>query len=167
MSKMILATNNKSGIGLNNTIPWYSTEDFKHFKKETTGKIVVMGFNTWKSLPRKPLPGRLNIVLLSRDYKVREEVDSDPSVLFLQEEDLWHIISNNPDCVVIGGARLYRLALPLVDEVVLSIIDDDTECDTFFGLDSESYSHNLNMELTTVKGLDDGTIVEYWRIIKG
>lgn len=164
---MILATNNKSGIGLNNTIPWHSTEDFKHFKKETTGKIVVMGFNTWKSLPRKPLPGRLNIVLLSRDYKFREEVDSDPSVLFLQEEDLWHIISNNPDCVVIGGSRLYRLALPLVDEVVLSIIDDDTECDTFFDLDSESYSHNLNMELTTVKDLDDGTIVEYWRIIKG
>lgn len=163
---MILATNNKSGIGLNNTIPWHSTEDFKHFKKETTGKIVVMGFNTWKSLPRKPLPGRLNIVLLSRDYKLREEVDSDPSVLFLQEDDLWHIISNNPDCVVIGGARLYRLALPFVDEVVLSIIDDDTECDTFFDLDSESSSHNLNMELTTVKGLDDGTIVEYWRINK-
>lgn|SRR6478609_1874356 len=162
MSKMILATNNKGGLGINNTIPWHSAADFKHFKEETTGKIVVMGFNTWKSLPRKPLPGRLNIVLLSRDYTEREQVDADPSVLFMQEEDLWHIIHNNPDCVIIGGARIYDMALQLVDTIVLSTINDDSECDTFFHLESKARSKGVKLELSSAKVLEDGTMVEYW-----
>lgn len=159
---MILATNNKCGLGINNTIPWHSTADFKHFKEETTGKIVVMGFNTWKSLPRKPLPGRLNIVLLSRDYGDREPVDSDPSVLFVPEDDLWHIICNNPNCVIIGGARIYALALPFVDTIILSTIDNDDECDTFFNLKSQAKSNNLTLNLSSTKTLEDGTVVEYW-----
>lgn len=162
MSKMILATNNKGGLGINNTIPWHSAADFKHFKEETTGKIVVMGFNTWKSLPRKPLPGRLNIVLLSRDYTEREQVDADPSVLFMQEDDLWHIIHNNPDCVIIGGARIYDMALQFVDTIVLSTINDDSECDTFFHLESKARSKGVKLELSSAKVLEDGTMVEYW-----
>ena len=162
MSKMILATNKNGGLGINNTIPWHSAADFKHFKEETTGKIVVMGFNTWKSLPRKPLPGRLNIVLLSRDYTEREPVDSDPSVLFMLEEDLWHIIHSNPDCVIIGGARIYDMALQLVDTIVLSTINDDSECDTFFNLESRARSKGVKLELSSAKVLEDGTMVEYW-----
>lgn len=159
---MILATNNKNGLGINNEIPWHSSADFKHFKEETTGKIVIMGFKTWKSLPRKPLPGRLNIVLLSRDYDDREPVDADPSVLFMPEDNIWNIISNNPDCVVIGGARIYKLALPFVDTIVLSTINDDTDCDTFFNLEMQAKENNLQLELSSVKVLEDGTIVEYW-----
>lgn len=162
MSKMILATNNKGGLGINNTIPWHSVADFKHFKEETTGKIVVMGFNTWKSLPHKPLPGRLNIVLLSRDYTEREPVDYDPRVLFMLEENLVHIIHSNPDCVIIGGARIYDMALPHIDTIVLSTIDNDSECDTFFNLESRARSKGIKLELSTAKVLDDGTLVEYW-----
>lgn len=166
MSKMILATNNNGGLGINNEIPWHSAADFKHFKEETTGKIVVMGFNTWKSLPRKPLPGRLNIVLLSRDYIEREPVDSDPSVLFMSEDNLWSIISNNPDCVIMGGARIYKLALPFVDTIVLSTINNDAECDTFFNLESNAKEANLRLELSSAKVLEDGTIVEYWNNLR-
>lgn len=164
MSSMILAVDKNNGIGIDNKIPWHSSADFKHFKEETTGKIVIMGFNTWKSLPKKPLPGRLNIVLLSRDYNNREEVDSNPSVLFLPEESIWQIISNNPDCVVIGGARLYRSAMPFVDTVILSRIDGDYECDTYFDIHNDVNTH---LELGLVKLLEDGTIVEYWNNIKG
>jgi len=161
---MILAVDKNNGIGINNTIPWHSTADFKHFKEETAGKIIIMGYNTWKSLPKKPLPGRLNIVLLSRDYINREEVDKNPSVLFLPEESIWQIISNNPDCVVIGGARLYRTALPFVDTVILSKISGDYQCDTHFDIHSDC---NVHLELGLVKMLEDGTIVEYWNNIKG
>jgi dihydrofolate reductase len=161
---MILAVDKNNGIGINNTIPWHSTADFKHFKEETAGKIIIMGYNTWKSLPKKPLPGRLNIVLLSRDYINREEVDTNPSVLFLPEESIWQIISNNPDCVVIGGARLYRTALPFVDTVILSKIGGDYQCDTHFDIHSDC---NVHLELGLVKMLEDGTIVEYWNNIKG
>lgn len=164
MSSMILAVDKNNGIGINNTIPWHSTADFKHFKEETAGKIIIMGYNTWKSLPKKPLPGRLNIVLLSRDYINREEVDKNPSVLFLPEESIWQIISNNPDCVVIGGARLYRTALPFVDTVILSKISGDYQCDTHFDIHSDC---NVHLELGLVKMLEDGTIVEYWNNIKG
>lgn len=166
MSKMILATNNNGGLGINNTIPWHSAADFKHFKEETTGKIVVMGFKTWKSLPRKPLPGRLNIVLLSRDYIEREPVDSDPSVLFMSEDNLWSIISNNPDCVIMGGARIYTLALPFVDTIVMSTINNDAVCDTFFNLESHAKEANLRLELSSAKVLEDGTIVEYWNNLR-
>lgn len=167
MSKMILATNSKGGLGINNTIPWHSAADFKHFKEETTGQVVIMGYNTWKSLPRRPLPGRLNIVLLSRDYIDREPVDSDPSVLFMYESNLWNIIHANPNCVVIGGARIYRLALQYVDTIVLSIINDDSECDTFFNLEQNAKENDLKLELSSVKILEDGTMVEYWNNLKG
>lgn len=166
MSTMILATNKHNGIGINNTIPWYSSADFKHFKAETNGKIVVMGFNTWKSLPHKPLPGRLNIVLITKDYQQREDVDSDPSVLFLFEDSLSHIIHNNPDCVIIGGARIYDMALPLVDTIVMSNIDDDSVCDTFFNLETEANENNLTLELNSTKILEDGTVVEYWNNLR-
>ena len=160
---MILAVDKNNGIGFGNKIPWHSSADFKHFKEETAGKVIIMGYNTWKSLPKKPLPGRLNIVLLSRDYNNREEVDSNPSVLFLPEETIWQIISNNPDCVVIGGARLYRTALPFIDTVILSRINGDYECDTHFDIHSDSNTH---LELGLVKLLEDGTMVEYWNNIK-
>ncbi|WEM33371.1 dihydrofolate reductase [Escherichia phage EJP2] len=166
MSKMILCTNSNGGIGYQNTIPWHSSADFKHFKEETTGKIVVMGYKTWKSLPRKPLPGRMNIVLVSRDYISREEVDSDPSVLFLPETSLRSIIHNNPDCVIMGGARIYKMALPYIDTVVLSIVDNTEVCDTFFKLDEEAESLNLTLELASVKVLEDSTMVEYWSNLK-
>jgi dihydrofolate reductase len=158
MSKMILCTDENNGIGYQNTIPWHSSADFKHFKEETLGKTVVMGFNTWKSLPRKPLPGRTNIVLLSRDYTEREEVDSHHSVLFMPEDSLGKIMRHT-DCVIIGGAKLYAKVLPHVDTVVLSKIQGTYECDTFFDIHSNS---NVNLELQLVKTLEDGTIVEYW-----
>lgn len=163
MSKMILCTDANNGIGYNNTIPWHSSADFKHFKEETMGKVVVMGFKTWKSLPRKPLPGRTNIVLLSRDYTEREPVDNEPSVLFMPEESLSQIIHNTPDCVIMGGSRIYKLALPFVDTVVLSKIQGTYECDAYFDIHSNEH---VTLELESAKTLDDGTIVEYWKNIK-
>lgn len=159
MSKMILCTDTNNGIGYQNTIPWNSSADFKHFKDETMGKVVVMGFKTWKSLPRKPLPGRTNIVLLSRDYMNREEVDTHSSVLFMSEDSLPQIIHNNPECVVMGGSRIYQLALPFVDTVVLSKIQGSYECDAHFDIHANPF---VNLEMESTKVLEDGTIVEYW-----
>lgn len=163
MSKMILCTDENNGIGYKNTIPWHSSADFKHFKEETLGKIVVMGFKTWKSLPRKPLPGRTNIVLLSRDYTSREVVDSNTSVLFLPEESLSQIIHNNPDCVIMGGSRIYQLALPFVDTIVLSKIQGEYTCDAHFDIHSNQF---VTLELASAKVLEDGTLVEYWNNLK-
>lgn len=162
MSKMILCVDQNNGIGYKNTIPWHSSADFKHFKEETMGKAVVMGFNTWKSLPKKPLPGRTNIVILTRDYTDREEVDNDPSVIFMSEDMLPKIL-RHMDCVIIGGAKLYEKTLPFVDCVVLSKVQGTYECDTFFDIHANK---DIKLELGLTKVLEDGTIVEYWNNFK-
>lgn len=158
MSKMILCTDKNGGLGYKNTIPWYSKADFQHFKAETAGKIVVMGYNTWKSLPKKPLPGRLNIVLLSRPYEEREAVDSDPSVLFMPIVSLGEILEANPDAIVMGGARVYEAAMPYISEIIISTVPGEYECDTYFNLDTFDYDY---FRIKSTKTLDDGVVVEY------
>lgn len=159
MSSMILCTDENNGIGINNTIPWHSKADFQHFKAETEGKMVIMGYKTWESLPKKPLPGRLNVVLLSRNLTERTDADKNQNVIFLPEHVLPTLIRYNPDCVVIGGATIYRRAISMVDTVILSKVKGTYECDTFFDIHSDSTVH---LELGLVKALGDGTIVEYW-----
>ena len=64
--KLIVGVDNQNGIGLNNTLPWYNKEDLKYFSKVTKGdgnNAIIMGSNTWKSLPKRPLPKRLNVIL--------------------------------------------------------------------------------------------------------
>ena len=61
--EIIIALNEKNGIGLNNQIPWKCPEDLKFFKEMTNNNIVIMGRKTWESLPNKPLKNRINIVL--------------------------------------------------------------------------------------------------------
>lgn len=80
---MIMARDERGGIGLDNGLPWPKCkEDFKWFKDNTWGKVIVMGFKTWETLGSKPLKGRLNIVLttkheftLGKEWRVDEKLD--------------------------------------------------------------------------------------------
>ena len=63
MFNVIVAHDNKNGIGLNNKLPWYLQKDMNMFKDMTMNNVVIMGKNTWLSLPIKPLPKRINIVV--------------------------------------------------------------------------------------------------------
>ena len=63
MISIIVAVSDDWGIGMNNELLWHIPEDLKRFKKLTMGKTIIMGKRTWESLPRRPLPGRKNIVL--------------------------------------------------------------------------------------------------------
>lgn len=66
MISLIVARARNGAIGRGNTIPWDAPEDLKFFQRETLGGAVIMGRNTWDSLPKRPLPRRLNIVVTSR-----------------------------------------------------------------------------------------------------
>lgn len=158
MAKIILCTDKNGGIGFENSIPWHSSEDFKHFKEETAGKIVVMGYNTWKSLPKRPLPGRLNIVLLSREYDDRDEHDIGTNVLFMDVDSIGEILTNNPEAIVMGGARIYEAAMPYIDGIILSTVTGDYTCDTFFNVTRFDYEY---YNVLSTKELSDGTVVEY------
>jgi dihydrofolate reductase len=126
---LIAAVARNGGIGRGNALLWHEGADQKHFRAVTMGCPVIMGRRTWESLPERfrPLPGRRNIVV-TRDAAWRAEgalpVESLDAALELAD--------GAPKAFVIGGAQLFALALPRVDELVLTEIDADLEADTFF-----------------------------------
>jgi dihydrofolate reductase len=121
--KLIIACDPKGGIGYNGKLPWSKIEgDLPRFKELTTGKTVVMGRNTWDSLPKKPLPNRVNYVF-SRNALDGAITLSDP--IFLESvKDGW----------VIGGAKVVETCWDLIDEIHLSRTFAEYTCDTFIDL---------------------------------
>jgi dihydrofolate reductase len=104
--KLIVATCKNNGIGFQNSIPWYFKKDLRYFSKVTKGlenekNSILMGRKTWESLPKQPLPGRLNIVL-SYTLNNQYSVDSiDKAIKRCKENEidtLW----------IIGGGTLYE-----------------------------------------------------------
>jgi dihydrofolate reductase len=108
-------------IGRDNAIPWHLPEDMAHFRAVTTGSTVVMGRRTWESLPARfrPLPGRRNVVL-TRD----EEWTADGAEV---AHDLATALTGG--CWVIGGADIYRAALPLATAIELTELEDEFDGD--------------------------------------
>lgn len=122
---MVWAQSTSGVIGRNGDIPWNVPEDLARFKQVTVGHTVVMGRLTWDSLPARvrPLPGRRNIVLSRRSDFVAEGADVVDSLSgALTDPEAW----------VIGGAEIYRLALPHatrceVTEIEIDLIREDED----------------------------------------
>ena len=125
---LIYARASNGVIGRDNTLPWHLPEDLAHFKRTTLGSPVIMGRKTWDSLPPRfrPLPGRLNIVL-TRDTGWRAE----GALRAASVADAVAACSDAPEAWVIGGAEVYRQALPLAQRVVVTEIARDFEGDAF------------------------------------
>ena len=127
MISIIAAVAKNRAIGYQNKLIYWLPNDLKRFKALTTGHTIIMGRNTFLSLPKGALPNRRNIVL-SRSAKAFEGCDVYPSI----EEALKHC-SAEEDIYIIGGASVYQQALPLADRLCLTEIDDTpAEADTFF-----------------------------------
>jgi dihydrofolate reductase len=123
---LIAAMANQRVIGRDNTLPWRLPEDLQHFKRTTLGKPVIMGRKTWESLGR-PLPGRRNIVVSRNpDYlPVGGELVSSLEAAVAATADV-------DEAFVIGGADLYRQALPLAQRIYLTEIAGDYAGDAHF-----------------------------------
>jgi dihydrofolate reductase len=121
-------------IGRDNGLPWRLSTDMKRFKTITMGKPIVMGRKTWESFPRRPLPGRLNIVI-SRDPGYRAEgaetVTSLRDALILAEARSRCIAGVDEICVV-GGGQIYSQALGLADRLYITHVLASPEGDTRF-----------------------------------
>lgn len=118
-------------IGNGNDIPWRGKlpADFKHFRELTMGHPVVMGRKTFESIG-KPLPGRDNIVLTRDSNWKRDgvEVLSDVhAVLRLAREKFAH-----KEIMILGGAEVYKLFLPIADRIEATLVHDESEGDTKF-----------------------------------
>jgi dihydrofolate reductase len=103
-------------IGQDGTLPWHLPEDQKHFRSLTMGATVLMGRRTWESLPPRfrPLPGRRNLVLSRVPQDGAQTFPELTQALAAVTGDLW----------VIGGAAVYRAALPFADRVVVTEIQE-------------------------------------------
>ena len=127
MISIIAAVARNRAIGYKNKLIYWLPNDLKRFKALTTGHTIIMGRNTFLSLPKGALPNRRNIVL-SRTQKEFPGCDTYPSL----EEALKHCTPEE-DIYIIGGASVYRQALKLADRLCLTEIDDTPkDADTFF-----------------------------------
>lgn len=130
MISLIAAVDKEMGIGKNNKLLCYIKEDLKHFKKLTEGNIVVMGYNTYLSLPKKPLPNRINIVITSKDIMLDGVIIvHNINALF---EELVKINSENKEVFICGGASIYEQLIPYADKLYITHIFNTFEADTFF-----------------------------------
>ena len=124
---IIAAVAKDRAIGFENKLIYWLPNDLKRFKALTTGHTIVMGRNTFLSLPKGALPNRRNIVL-SRSQKEFPGCETYSSL----KEALQHCAPDE-DIYIIGGASVYKQALPIADRLCLTEIDDTPEqADTFF-----------------------------------
>ncbi len=131
MISAMVAVDNNWGIGFNGKLLEYIPEDLKYFKQLTANSIVVMGRKTWDSLPKKPLPNRLNIVI----SKSPREVLEDLSICIDLAEAKVRLAMAEPDeqWFIIGGGQIYKELLPFCDRVyVTKIYKDHDNVDTYF-----------------------------------
>lgn len=128
MISLIVARARNGAIGKDNDIPWDAPEDLAFFQRETTGGAIIMGRNTWDSLPPfKPLKGRMNIVVTSRDCAAPHQVGSVSDAIALAYGSGYRRVYG------IGGAGIYREMLPLADRLLITEVDlDIAEADAFF-----------------------------------
>jgi len=133
---LIVALAENHVIGRDNKLPWYLPNDLKYFKQVTLGKPVIMGRKTYESIG-KPLPGRSNIIITRQpDYQPPGANDSVKVVASLQAarelaENIC-LIDGQQEAMIIGGAEIYTLALPLVDRMYLTEVHAEVEGDAFF-----------------------------------
>ena len=132
--ELIAAVAANGVIGRGGQLPWRLPDDLKHFKQLTLGHALIMGRKTYESIA-KPLPGRQNIVV-SRTWDVRPH----PAVAVAGclDDALALAAASPPPAFVIGGAALYADALPLVDVMHLTELENAVEGDTFFPAFSKS-----------------------------
>jgi len=126
MISIIAALAENRVIGVNNTLPWRLPNDLKHFRRLTTGHAIIMGRKNYESIG-KPLPERTNIVVTrNRDYRV------DGCLIAHSLDEALRLAGDDPEIFVIGGAEIYREALPRADRLYLTQVHADVRGDTFF-----------------------------------
>jgi dihydrofolate reductase len=127
MISIIVAVSTDWGIGKDNELLWHISEDLKRFKRLTTGKTVIMGKKTWYSLPKRPLPGRRNIVLTDIPDEI---IDGSETVYSI--EDALGRCSKDEEAFVIGGGSIYRQFMPKADRLYITHVHTKAPADIYF-----------------------------------
>jgi dihydrofolate reductase len=127
MISIIVAVSEDWGIGKDNDLLWHISEDLKRFRRLTTGNTIIMGKKTWESLPRRPLPGRKNVVLTDNPKEIIEG-----SVTAYSIEDALSKCGREEEIFIIGGGSIYRQFMPLADRLYITHVHTKAPADIFF-----------------------------------
>jgi dihydrofolate reductase len=143
---LVLAVAQNGVIGKKGAIPWHISDDMKRFKALTLGHTVVMGRKTWDSLPKKPLPGRINVVVTrQQDWQAEGAVVA---------HSLGQATAGTSGTViVIGGAEIYERALPLATRIELTEVHKDFAGDAAFTFDRKGWHETAREDRVTPEGL--------------
>lgn len=124
---IIVAIADNYAIGKDNKLLWHLPEDLKRFKRITEGHPVIMGKRTYYSLPRRPLPGRTNIVLTDI---AGEQIDGCQMAYSI--EDIIHQCDESHENFIIGGASVYKQFFTIAQKLYITEVHANFEADTFF-----------------------------------
>ncbi len=143
---LIVAYSKNRVIGKDNKLLWHLTDDMKFFKKMTQNQTVLMGKNTYWSLPEKfrPLPNRNNILLTTKHFEntfenLRIFNDLETALITLKKEGLEKLF-------VIGGSQIYEAFLPFADEILATEVDTIIEGDAYFPKFNKNDFHEENLQ---------------------
>ncbi len=126
MLTIIAAAGSQNELGKDNDLVWHLPNDFKRFKKLTTGHHIIMGRKTFESFP-KPLPNRVHIVITrNKDYQPEGAI-----VVHSMQEALV-LVANDPQPFIIGGGEIYTIGMAVADKIELTRVHGTFEADTFF-----------------------------------
>lgn len=124
---IIVAIAENNAIGKDNKLLWYLSDDLKRFKRITSGHQVIMGRNTYLSLPVRPLKNRMNVVITDDPDEVFEGCITVRSI-----EDAMKLCKEDEESFVIGGGSVYRQFMPVATKLYITKVHKDFEADTFF-----------------------------------
>lgn len=127
MITLIAARDRNGAIGKDNDIPWHIPEDLKFFMRETMGGAIIMGRNTWDSLPVKPLKNRLNLVVTSKGVDAEHCFSTiAEAIVFARKEARQRIYA-------VGGAGIYQAMMPMADRLLVTEVDTEVDgAEVFF-----------------------------------
>lgn len=145
-------------IGNNGALPWHFSEDLKHFKKTTSGFPILMGRGVFEELGSKPLPNRQNIVLsTTRNY------DNVACYTSLEQAIEAIRLEEPAKLFIIGGGVVYRQAMELADEMIITQVYNEYEGDTYF----PEYRSDIGLvwkEISRVDSNEEFSFIHYTRI---
>ncbi len=126
---IIVAVDQKGGIGKENSMPWHNPEDLRFFQEITNNSMIIMGRKTWESLPTKPLKNRINVIV-SHDYQTKYK-----DVIICDSLEKALCLKTDTKVFVIGGSEIYKQSFNYLHNCVrlyLTQIQHDFNCDRFF-----------------------------------
>lgn len=155
---IIVAIANHNAIGKDNGLLCHLPDDLKHFKSVTSGHTVIMGRNTFFSLPKGALPNRRNIVL-SPDDETFPGCETAHSI-----EEALNLSAEDEKVFFIGGAMIYSQSYPIVDHLYLTMVHADFEADTFFPeIDLSLWENTFTEDHEAKDGVPAFSYVNYTR----